>query len=510
VSVPETTCASSQLDGQIGMLMDRSGVETTAPTTPVQRGVGSMQLWITIGVLGSVGMVVSGSAIGSIPHPAADHWWFTVTTGTGLGAHVAFYASVAVLVAGWLGVGAHARRGRLSVRTAWVILALWGLPFFLGTPLFSRDLYSYVAQGQLTRHGLNPYVVAPSALGPGNLLSSIASVWRNTASPYGPLFVTISHLGVAVAGASLVSQILVFRAVELVGVALMMVSLPLLARRLGNDPGLALWLAVLSPLALFSFVSSGHNEALMLGLMLAGITLGTGGRLRWGVALCALAATIKLPAAAGIVFLVAEECTRIERSQRWRTIAESAGITVLVVAGVTMGSGLGWTWLSPAALRVPTELRVLITPLVSVGTFIHGVLHAIGLPVGLSACVTVVQTIGGIAAVSCILWMLFHTRAGNGVRVCGVTLIVFVILSPTMWPWYLMWGVAVLAASSAQRSRALAAVAGLAMLLVGPGGTPMLNGGAYWVTGPILLVLVAWFLWSGRAAATLQGKSIAT
>jgi len=484
-------------------------VETTAATAPVRRSVGPIELWIAVGVLGSVGMVVSGGAIGSVPRPAADRWWFTLATGTGLAAHLAFYASVVVLLAGWLGVGAHAYRGRLSVGTAWTILALWGMPFFLATPLFSRDLYSYVAQGQLAHHGLNPYMVPPSALGPGNLLSSIASVWRNTASPYGPLFVAVSHLGVAVSGGSLVSQILVFRAFELAGVALMMVSLPVLARRLGNDPGIALWLAVLSPLALFSFIASGHNEALMLGLMLAGITLGTGGRLRWGVALCALAATIKLPAAAGIVFLVADQCSRTERSQRWRTVATSAGITVLVVAGVTVGSGLGWTWLSPTALRVPTELRVLITPLVSVGTFIHGVLHGIGLPVGLSATVTVVQAVGGIAAVSGILWMLLHTRAGDGVRLCGVALILFVVLSPTVWPWYLMWGVCVLAATSAQRSRALAGVAGLAMLLVGAGGTPMFNGGAYWVTAPILLAATAWFLGSGRVGATLQGPSYA-
>ena len=155
----------------------------------------------------------------------------------------------------------------------------------------------------------------------------------------------------------------------------------MLARRLGNDPGLALWLAVLSPLALFSFVSSGHNDALMIGLMLAGITLGTGGRLRWGVALCALAATIKLPAAAGIVFLVADECTRVDRSQ---PVADHRRVgrhhRCWWWSAVTVGAGLGWTWLGPTALHVPTELRVLITPLVSVGTFVYGVLHAVGLP----------------------------------------------------------------------------------------------------------------------------------
>lgn len=481
----------------------------TTETTHDDHPAGAPAAWIALGVLGSVGMVLAGSAIGSVPQPASDHWWFTVATGTGLGAHAAFYAAVVVLLAGWVGVGAHAYRGGLSVGAAWWALVLWGLPFLLGAPLFSRDLYSYVGQGQLARHGLNPYVVAPSALGPGNVLSSIASVWRDTASPYGPLFVSLSHGAVSVAGNSLVAQVLAFRVLAVVGVVLLMVSLPVLARRLGADPGLALWLGVLSPLALFSFVSSGHNDALMLGLMLAGITLGTGGRLRWGIALCALAATIKLPAAAGIVFLVADQWAGTASTRRWRLVAESVVITLVVVAGVTVAAGLGWTWLGPTALHVPTELRVLITPLVSIGTFLHGILQAIGLPVTLSATVTVVQAVGAVAAVAAILWMVLHTRDRDAVRLCGLALLVFVVLSPTLWPWYLTWGVTVLAATPAQRSRALAAVAGLAMLVVGAGGTPMLNGGAYWVSGPILLAALAWYLWSGRAVTTLRGVGYA-
>jgi hypothetical protein len=454
-------------------------------------------------------MVVSGSGIGSIPQPAGDNWWYTVPIGTGLGAHLAFYTSVGLLLAGWAGLGAHAYRGRLSVRVSWLVLAVWGLPFFLGPPLFSRDLYSYIAQGRLAAGGLNPYVVAPSALGHGDLLASIASVWRGTASPYGPLFVSVSHAGASVSGTSLVAGILAFRAIELVGIALLMVSLPALARHLGNDSGIALWLAVLSPLALFSFVSSGHNDTLMMGLMLAGITVGMRGRLRWGVALCALAATIKLPALAGVVFLAADECARVATSRRWRVVAESAAITAVVVVGVTFGAGLGWTWLGPTALHVPTELRVLITPLVSAGTFVHGVLHAVGLPVTLGVVVGAVEVIGVVAAVSGILWMILHTRDHDAVRLCGLALVLFVVLSPTLWPWYLMWGVAVLAATSAQRSKALAAAAGLAMLLVGAGGTPMLNGGAYWVTGPLVLVAIAWFIAAGHGRASLTGPTYA-
>ena len=60
-------------------------------------------------------------------------------------------------------------------------------------------------QGQLADHGRNPYVVAPTALGDPRLLASIAEVWRKTASPYGPLFVSVSQGAAAVAGGSLVS-----------------------------------------------------------------------------------------------------------------------------------------------------------------------------------------------------------------------------------------------------------------------------------------------------------------
>ena len=485
---------------------DGTGVGTSAPEPPARR-VGPLPLWIAVGTLGAAAMVVTGSGIGSIPHPAGDHWWFTVPVGTGIAAHLGFYASVAVLGAGWVGVGVHAYRGRLSVPTAWIVLVVWGLPFFLGAPLFSRDLYSYVAQGQLAHHGFNPYVVAPTALGPGDVLSSIATVWRHTASPYGPLFVSLGRYAAALGGTSLVAQILVFRAMELVGVVLMMVSLPPLARRYGNNAGLALWLGVLSPLALFSFVSSGHNDALMVGLLLAGLAFGTGGWLRWGVALCALGATIKLPAAAGIVFLVADRCTREDRGGKWRVIAESAAITVLVIAAVTVGAGLGWTWLGPTALHVPTELKVLITPLVSVGSFVGGVLHAVGLPVTVSRGISAVQALGAVAAVAGIIWMALHVRGRDPIRLCGLALLLFVVLSPTLWPWYLMWGIAVLSASSAQRSKAVAVAAALGMLVVGAGGTPLLNGGDYWVVGPLLVVAGVWFVASGMWRSALGGPA---
>ena len=81
-------------------------------------------------------------------------------------------------------------------------------------PLFSRDVYSYAAQGEMVQRGLNPYVAAPSALGGGPFLHLVDPLWRHAAAPYGPAWerlsgaiVDLSHhdVPVAVAGFRLVA-----------------------------------------------------------------------------------------------------------------------------------------------------------------------------------------------------------------------------------------------------------------------------------------------------------------
>ncbi len=463
--------------------------------------------WVVLGWCGAVGMVLTGTRIGAVPDPHLALWWFSLPSGGSPLDSIGFYASLAVMVVAWLGVGRVARAGRLSVGRAWIVLAAWGLPLLCGPPLFSRDLYSYVAQGLLTHHGLNPYAVAPSALGHGPLLSGVASVWRDTTSPYGPFFVGSSKVVAAVAGGSLAVQVMAFRALELVGVALVMVSLPRLARHLGTDPGTALWLGALSPLALFSFVASGHNDALMVGLLVAGVTLGVTGRLLPGLVLCALAATVKLPAAAAVAFLAADGMRAAVGGRRWRVAGQAAVVLVAVFVAVTLLAGYGWTWLGPTALHIPTELRILSTPSVSLGVLIFSVLHPLGLPVARSAVVTVTQDLVAVATVAAVVWLLVTVRRHEVVRSLGLALLLIVVGSPTVWPWYLMWGVVLLAATTAQRSKVLAGVAGLAMLVVGPSGHPLLLGNWYLVVSLAALGGVAWLIRGGHWRSVVDGHA---
>ena len=85
---------------------------------------------------------------------------------------------------------------------------------------------------------------------------------------------------------------------------LLAVFAPRLARALGADPARATWWVLLSPLVLLELVAPAHNDLLMIGLVVAGVTFAIERRLLVGIAVCALAATIKLPAAAAIPFIL--------------------------------------------------------------------------------------------------------------------------------------------------------------------------------------------------------------
>src|SRR2546423_4096559 len=168
--------------------------------------------------------------------------------------------------------------------------------------LFSHGIYSYLAQGTIVHLGLNPYHDTPAVLaghGGGHVLSAVSPFWRHTTAPYGPLFMALISVIVTITGANVILGLLAIRALELVGIVLLVIYVPRLARALGTDPARALWLALLSPLVMFELVAAGHNEMLMIGLLAAGVTIALEGRPLAGIAVCALAASRQLPAPAG-------------------------------------------------------------------------------------------------------------------------------------------------------------------------------------------------------------------
>lgn len=217
---------------------------------------------------------------------------------------------------------------------------------------------------------------------------------------------------------------------------------------------------------------------------------------------------MKLPAAAAIVFLVVNYAQAGRGTTRWREVVTPLVAAGAVFVGVSLASGYGFAWLGPAALHVPTELRVASTPAVSLGRFFFRVLHAVGLPVVEEVTVTVTQVVCGVAAGLALVWLLFTLHRHEVVRSLGLAFFLIVVGSPTAWPWYLTWGLVLLAATTAQRSRVLAVTAGLAMVVVGSGGTPELDGDWYVVVALAALVALYWLARNRHWRTVVVGHAV--
>ena len=236
-----------------------------------------------LGLVAALLMAVGGLGAGAlpIPNPAFGLRVIGLPSRNVTLAIAVTYAGIVLMVLAWLWV-AKMLRSHGAVAPAPTIAQLarttatWAVPLALAPPLFSRDVYSYLAQSAELARGIDPYVFGPAAgLGVDDpLVRSIPTIWRDTPAPYGPLFLVVGRGITALTGNDVVLGIFAYRVLALAGLALIIWTLPRLARRCGVDVGLALWLGVGNPLVLFHLISGVHNESLMIGLMLAGIEVG--------------------------------------------------------------------------------------------------------------------------------------------------------------------------------------------------------------------------------------------
>jgi alpha-1,6-mannosyltransferase len=395
-----------------------------------------------------IGVAQSGSPFTS---KLPNAWFFGLGNGaSGAGHNSTFlgiallYLGVILMIGSWFEVIRTLQRNPgTPVRAPLTIIGIWTVPILVMPPLFSRDVYSYAAQGEMVTRGINPYLHGPTALGPNPYLRLVDPIWRNARAPYGPAWERLAGAIVQLARHNVVATIVGFRLVALIGVGLIAWGVAAVARSVGRDPAAALALAVLNPLVLLVLLGGAHNDALMLGLLVAGCAAARRNHVLIALVLCALAAEVKIPALIGALFI---GWWWSDGSAPWRHRTARAAGAFLMVAGL-MGvigllSGLGWHWLDE--LTNPGTVVSWADPMTALGLALSHASGALGFGAHSTAFVQTVRAVG-LAAAAVISIGLMARWKTRPIAALGWSLLAFVVLGPVVWPWYESWGFVFLA-----------------------------------------------------------------
>lgn len=408
-------------------------------------------------------------------------------------------------------------------------LLVWMVPLLIAPPMYSKDVYSYLAQSQIARIGLNPYQVGPApGLGLDHVFTqSVPSLWRETPAPYGPLFLWIGRGISKLTDENIVGAVLCHRLVVLVGVGLIVWATPRLARRCGVAEVAALWLGAANPLLLMHLVAGIHNEALMLGLMLTGTELalraidGTAPLLprpvrqprsgaqwaQWAPAAMLLAGTVLITMASQVKLpgLLALGFVAMALAHRWGGTVKAflaagvltVSVSLAVMALIGWASGLGFGWLF--TLGTANVVRSWMSPptLLALATGQVGIL--LGLGDHTTAVLSLTRAMGVMIIAILVSWLLLAVLRGrlHPVGGLGVALGATVLLFPVVQPWYLLWAIIPLAAWVTRPGFRIATIA--VTLIVGIFG-PTANGDRFalfqildaTVASALIVLLLIW------------------
>jgi len=412
---------------------------------------------------------------------------------------------VAMLAAGvsFLLVLFAAERGIISVRAVATLTIAYCLVVLVLPLLLSRDVFSYTYYGRIvTRYGGNPYVDPPSDFPGADLAKFVWPGWRDTPSVYGPVFV---WLAAAVTGMihSLTTTLFAFRAVAL-GATLGSVWFVYKAMQVVRPSRTAYAMAFigLNPVVLFHTAGGGHVDALVMLAIAAAIYLAATERTLPATAVLTLGTLVKVSAAVPLLLLIIYVVARAQPERRLRVLASHVGLAgaIGVFAAIPFmqrtNPTLGMlqivqhaSWIAPPELleRLFEATGALVAG--TAGGRIGIVVARVGMYLSLIAGVILVaRQVARKAAGEPIAYL-----AGSW----GWALLLMMLFSPTLFPWYFCWVLPVAWALPKVPRRTLE-IAFLALC------TSQLTTENFQITGwikvdlpighPLLIILLVWFV----------------
>jgi len=310
-------------------------------------------------------------------------------------------------------------------------LCAWLVPY-----TFSSDVYAYAAYGELARLGQNPYghVVLPSA---NPLFAAAIWQWGNPlpVCVYGPLFVAISQETMAALHAfGTTVQLDGLRAIATIS---LLSCVPL---AFAAYPGTrfaratAAFTIGLNPVAIWCAVE-GHNDALALAVVLAGVALARNGQPLAGAAIAAFSGAVKLPGIAGAI-------PASTAGARARAGAALGAIAALAVSIPLLRALAGE--LAPHGRYAPeASFEAIVKPL------------ALAIFPGDAIATTVAWSVAAVVALACALRGVARLRERRTEGWVYFALGAWLLI-PNPYPWYALWLLPIAAAAPRTRPASVA------------------------------------------------------
>ena len=198
-------------------------------------------------------------------------------------------------------------------------------------------------------------------------------------------------------------------------------------------------------------------------------------------------------------------------AERARFTAYATLLALATIAALSALSGVGSGWLSTSVFSTPAKVHLAITPATALGWTVASLLRDVGIAAGTRSVEDALGAVSSVLVAVGALALLWRARVGTLVPYLGAVLLLAAAGGPAAWPWYLTWGLVLLAGvPGAQRSRALAlAIVASAFLVKADGILALPLQSAPFVLGAYAVIAVlAWRAW-GRREAGGQGPILA-
>jgi len=312
-------------------------------------------------------------------------------------------------------------------------LAPLGAPLLLSTDAWTYWDYARVA----VVHDGDPYADTPAAYPHDPAFAWVGTDWRRSHSVYGPAF-TLASLPVAATRSHDVAA-WIFKSLG----ALFVLVAAFLASRLSPRPELALAFVGWNPLLAVHFGGGGHNDAWAFALVLSALAFGAAGRRHLAGVCWALASLVKW------VPILLLPLRALDARAKGRRVGHLgfAFTALAVLAAVTILWRFEWLRSFGVLARNANHETRFALP--------HR-LEQVGVPEAVVAVVFSAVLIAG--------YVLLLRRARRGDARLGRAMVLALVTTPYLAPWYVIWAVP-LAAAEDDEWAAAAALALCAYLL---------------------------------------------